>query len=94
MIEVKGKQAERLLERAQANEGFYLWDVYGSYSQAKADAWRNCVRMYKEDENSENFRICSHNQWTFSVAWETIEDEKPFTILITKSGDYKIPRNR
>ena len=71
MTVVKGstKRGQNLIYRAGCDEGYYLDDVYGSVSSAKARAWRDCIDWCAET-NGRNFRIISHNTFQFSVAWE------------------------
>ena len=71
MTIIKGttKKGNDMLKRASYNEGYYLHEVYGSSSTAKNNAWDYC-RQKCFTENGENFRIISHNTFSFSVAWE------------------------
>lgn len=69
-IKANTKKGEIMLNRANNNEGVELYQIYSSYSTAKAKALEYCKALcYKE--NGYNFRIISHNSQTFSVAWET-----------------------
>lgn len=63
------KKAYQLLETARHNEGFFLYEVYKTASDAKANAWERCLILC-EKENGINFHICSHNAQCFTVAWE------------------------
>lgn len=69
IIKAGTKQAEQMLRRASYNEGRTLYEVYGSVSRAKVNAMDDCLRWYNED-NGKNFRIVSHNSFSFSVAWD------------------------
>ena len=62
----KGKE---LLARATNFEGEELFDVYESYSRKKAREFNKCRRMC-EKEGGSDFRICSHNSYSFSVSWK------------------------
>lgn len=69
-IKATTKKGITMLNNARVNQGTELYEIYGSYSTAKAQALENCKALcYKE--NGLNFRIISHNSMTFSVAWET-----------------------
>ena len=54
------------------DEGYYLSEVYSSYSQAKQNAWEYCLNLCNK-ENGHNFHIISHNTFGFSVAWYVSE---------------------
>ena len=74
MITVKGttKRGNQLLARAMVNEGTYLSDVYGSFSDAKYEAWKIWFNNFNNsNEPVYAFHICSHNTFGFSVAWFT-----------------------
>lgn len=64
------KKAEWIIGTYITYDGYNLWDVYGNYSHAKANAWERC-RMLCYDENGYNFHISSHNSNVFTVSWET-----------------------
>ena len=70
IIKSSTKKGNALLQTARNNQGYYLWQVYGTYSRAKESAWEWC-RELCISENGENFRIISHNSNVFSVAWES-----------------------
>lgn len=63
------KRGKALLEIASCNEGYYLWDVYGRFSREKNTAWESCLAECSE-EGGDNFHICSHSAWRFTVAWK------------------------
>lgn len=71
-IKASTKKGADMLNRANYNEGFRLWDVYGTVSQAKQNAWDYCYNLCNR-ENGTNFRIISHNTFSFSVAWDVPE---------------------
>lgn len=77
MLKVKHttKKGKELLNKFAHYEGYHLWEVYGNYSQEKAQAYEKCKKEYIED-NGEDFHICSHNRYYFSVAWRTEEGYK------------------
>lgn len=55
-------------------KGFRLTDVYASYSYAKACAFHRCECMCRDCDGS-NFRIVSHNSFSFAVAFEFVNPE-------------------
>ena len=67
-VSTKTKKGKQLLDRAIRYEGYYLWDVYDSFSRYKDEAWEECLEKCKE-ENGTDFRICSHCISNFSVFW-------------------------
>jgi len=69
IIKAGTKKAEQMLRRASYCEGRDLYEVYGSVSSAKVHAMDDCLNWYRQD-NGKNFRIVSHNSFSFSVAWE------------------------
>lgn len=74
-IKASTKKGLSMLDRANYNEGFKLWDVYGTVSQAKQNAWEYCYSLFCKENGSTNFRIISHNTFSFSVAWDIIDSE-------------------
>lgn len=92
MIKVKAstKHGQQLLSRANNSEGYLLTDVYSSYSPAKKSAWDFCFEQFLGTASHNNFRICSHNTFQFSVAWEGILDGKRITRLETALNSYYI----
>jgi hypothetical protein len=87
MVTIKSstKRGADLIARAARNEGSELSDIYGKYSRAKANALKEC-KAKCEEEGGKNFRICSHNGWSFSVAWNV----KGGVRMETSSNSYLI----
>lgn len=71
-IKMSTKRGQNLMATAERYNGFYLDDVYNSYSLAKANAWKSCYDMFKAEKGM-NFHICSHNSNVFTVAWVTAQ---------------------
>lgn len=69
-IKATTKKGIVMLNNARVNQGTELYQVYSSYSTAKAQALEHCKTLCYQ-EGGHNFRIISHNAQTFSVAWET-----------------------
>ena len=69
-INANTKKGQAMLNSAMNFEGYTLPEVYGKCSPAKEYAWRTCLYQCQA-ENGKNFHICSHNTFSFSVAWET-----------------------
>ena len=89
------KRGQELLARARRYEGYYLDDVYGRFSSAKARAWRDCL-AWCEADNGSNFHIISHNDQNFSVAWEYTNKEtvELMTRIETSTHTYIIDGTR
>ena len=87
MIDGRTARGKQLLEMAQRNEGDHIFDVYGSVSKKKYEAWKKCKEMCEKDKG-EDFRIISHNSFQFSVAWNCYIDGQYVVRIITKSNDY------
>ena len=58
-----------IIKRAEVFEGVSLRDVYGTYSADKERAWHRCMDMFMCTEEHNQFHICSHNSFQYSVAW-------------------------
>lgn len=69
-IKATTKKGQAMINSANHYEGYSLRDVYGNYSYAKENAYNYCIAQCAK-ENGYNFHICSHNTFSFSVAWET-----------------------
>ena len=69
-ININTKQGQNMLARARVCEGRNLRDVYASASSAKVNAFNACKERCCV-EGGWNFRVCSHNTFNYSVAWET-----------------------
>ena len=61
-----------MIENAKRFDGYTLNEVYGKYSNAKYNAFYDCV-LKAQAEEGRNFHIFSHNSFGFSVAWEIKE---------------------
>ena len=73
-IKASTKKGENMMNRANYNEGYNLWEVYGRCSAEKQNAWDECLAKC-DNENGYNFRIISHNTFSFSVACDVINLE-------------------
>lgn len=82
------KAGQGILRRAEHNEGYFLSDVYGSFSQQKENAWKWCENQYLISDRGTNFRICSHNIYGYTVAWECYYNEERVTRMETKDNTY------
>ena len=73
MREVKASTAlgKRLLAIGQQWEGTFLNQVYSTWSAEKEKAWNECYEEYCNTDGAEQFGICSHNTFSFTVSWFT-----------------------
>ena len=85
IIKATTTRGQAMLNSAKNYEGYSLREVYGNYSSAKENAYCYC-RVQCAKENGYNFHICSHNTFSFSVAWETEEG----TRIETSNNSYLI----
>ena len=80
------KKAENFRKAARNYDGYTLYDIYGTFSHAKARAYAWCLDTCSY-ENGYNFHIISHNTFGFSVAWETVDGLR----IETPRNSYFIP---
>lgn len=80
------KKAEQMRARAKHYDGYELRDVYESYSDAKASAYKWCFDQCCR-EGGWNFHITSHNTFGFTVAWDMLDGVR----IETPSNSYFIP---
>lgn len=73
MREVKASTVlgKRLLAIGQQWEGTFLNQVYTTWSAEKEKAWDKCYEEYCNTDGAEQFGICSHNTFSFTVSWFT-----------------------
>lgn len=84
------KQGQNILNRALYYEGYSLSDVYGSYSAEKGRSWKECKEQC-DKENGTNFHICSHNTFSYCVAWNGNDEIMGDYIRIeTSRNSYKV----
>ena len=71
IVKYSTKEGKRLCAIGQKREGNKLWQIYDHWSLAKQEAWENCYQEFFDTPGAENFGICSHNRFGFSVSWFT-----------------------
>lgn len=84
------KQGQNIISRASYHEGYFLKDVYGSVSQSKTNAWVLCHHEFCNSPTSEDFHICSHNTFQFSVAWNDIKDGERILRVETANNSFLV----
>lgn len=69
------------------SDNYNLWDVYSSFSRAKAEAFKYCQNLCKE-YNGQNLKILTASRFVFTAGFTyTDNDNKKHFVLITKSKD-------
>lgn len=86
----KSKEALKHYESYCRSRDYYLSDVYGRYSQAKANAWEYCERLAQENEGS-GLKVVSHNLNVFTAGFEFMKDGELCYCHITPSKDIYYP---
>ena len=71
IVKYSTKEGKRLCAIGQKWEGRSLCHVYEHWSSAKQHAWDKCYQEFCDTDGAENFGICSHNCYSFSVSWFT-----------------------
>lgn len=72
---------------AERCDNMELWQVYGSYSHAKANAMRYCKEL-QHKVGGYNGCITGHNSSFFSYAFTLDYEGKQFIAYITHANDY------
>ena len=73
----------------QRSTSYELYDVYGTYSAAKAKAWDYCKElMYKF--NGYGLKVISANGYQFTAGFMFEEDGKTMFMYISKSHDIAV----
>lgn len=67
-----------------------LYQAYGKYSKAKADAMEYC-KLLQHIRGGKCGVITGHNCFTFTYAFLLVEHSTPYLMYITRDNDYKIP---
>ena len=80
------KRGQELLALARRNEGFALSDVYANAGYRKKLTYDYFFREALDDGDPVTFRICSHNSFSFTCAW----DSKDGVRYSTAQYDYLI----
>lgn len=84
------KQGQKIIARAEVYEGTFLRDVYSSYSAEKEKSWNRCYEMFMYTEEHEQFHICSHNTFQYSVAWYGVKDNERILRVETANNSFLV----
>lgn len=63
------KLGDSIMKASTIDHGYFLQDVYTTFSDSKRRAWEDVMEMFFNDDNSEGFHITSYNTYGFSVSW-------------------------
>ena len=85
IIKKDSRQGQNMRARASVWEGVDLCDVYDNPSPAKVEAFMECVERCAK-EGGWSFHICSHNTFSYSVAWATTKGMR----IETASNSYLV----
>ena len=85
IFKAQTRQGENLVARARVWEGETLYKVYSNPSPAKVSAFYACKECCYV-EGGRKFHICSHNTFSYSVAWETAQGVR----VVTSNNSYLV----
>mgnify|MGYP003499682195 CR=1 FL=1 len=80
------KRGQEIMSRAWKCEAFYLAGIYDTPSTAKQKLYDDVYEMYMNDEEADNFHICSHNSFQFTVAWDRAGE----VVYVTRDTEYHV----
>ena len=66
-----------------------LHDVYGSFSRAKAEAWKYCEELMQRFDGY-GLRVISSNGWMFTAGFMFEEDGKQMFMYISPNRDIAV----
>lgn len=93
-LKASTKAGQNIISRAKNYEGYFLSEVYSSWSAEKQRAWDWCEHQYYTSDQAEGFHICSHNSFSFSVAWKCVYNEENVLRLETSNNSYIVYLDR
>lgn len=86
IVKASTSLGKRLIQTGQQYQGTFLNQVYDKWSAEKEEAWNKCYDEYCNTEGAEQFGICSHNSFSFTVSWFTPQG----TRLETSKNSYLV----
>ena len=89
LLSPKTSRARNMLNNYLRSYNSGLYDVYGTCSQAKRNAYEYCLAREREFGSSDGV-IAGHNCMAFSYAFTGMCEGKKYLIYITKDADYAI----
>lgn len=85
ILDINTMRGQEIARRAWQCEAYALTGIYDNPSPAKQSFYEDVYKMYIYDEG-ENFHICSHNSFQFTVAWDKIGE----VVYITRDTEYHV----
>ena len=88
--ELRGQKVHDLVReyRNAERRGCYrLWQVYGHFSQAKANAYDDCIYTMQQVGGS-GYYISGYNTCEFSFVYMIRQDDKTYLVKETKCNRY------
>ena len=80
------KKAQGIINSWRRSNATELWQVYGTYSRAKAEAMEYCKNLQYE-LNGYDGRITGASNYFFSYAFKYRKDGKAWMMYITHAAD-------
>ena len=87
-LKASTKRGKEIIRKAKVNEGYFLSDIYRTYSNEKLNTWKWCEYQYLTSDRGKNFRICSHSRYRYTVAWECYYNGQRALRMETKANTY------
>ena len=94
VLKASTEQGQSILARVHSNEGKTLGSIYGSWSAEKQNGYNACMELFQSMNDHEDFHICSHNGWSFTVAWSATIDGEDVEIYCTSNHTYCVYLDR
>ena len=94
ILKASNKNGQGILWSASRCEGHTLNDIYNSYSNAKQQAYNDCLRWFNECDNSRDFRVGNANTFGFCACWYCDYDGERALRYETKSNTYIVLLDR
>ena len=89
-LKASTKAGQNIIAKASNYDGFWLRDVYDTWSTAKERAYNWCYDQFLQTENSEEFSICSHNTFGFTCSWFGTKAGENILRYETKDNSYLV----
>lgn len=80
------KKAQGIINSWRRSNATELWQVYGTYSRAKAEAMEYCKRLQNKLDGYDG-RITGASNYFFSYAFKYEKDGKEWMMYITHAAD-------
>ena len=96
MIELKisTKRGKKVYEMGKRCHAYALDELYIKPSQAKLNAYYECIRMFSMTNNSYHFRVGNANTFSFTATWLGDINGETIMRVETKDSSYLIWLNR